>query len=91
MRSPGNTLLGVRMAQAQDKYRALLIEIKRRTKVIDAFLSQQAHAFYVPTTIESSCLQLRKILELIAFGSLVANLDEFSKQHQNSLSIGMHH
>ncbi|MEA3587295.1 hypothetical protein J6I75_02870 [Pseudidiomarina sp. 1APP75-27a] len=70
------------MDQAQDKYRALLIEIKRRTKVVDAFLLQKTHAVYVPTTVESACLQIRKILELIAFGSLVANLDEFSKQHK---------
>ncbi|MCG3695429.1 hypothetical protein ACN09N_01830 [Aliarcobacter butzleri] len=70
------------MDQAQDKYRALLIEIKRRTKVVDAFIFQQTHAVYLPTTIESACLQIRKILELIAFGSLVANLEEFSKQHE---------
>jgi len=70
------------MDQAQDKYRSLLIEIKRRTQVVDAFIFQQAHAVYLPTTIESACLQIRKILELIAFGSLVANLDEFSKQYE---------
>ncbi|MBL4571867.1 MAG: hypothetical protein JKY86_02190 [Gammaproteobacteria bacterium] len=70
------------MEQAQDKYRSLLIEIKHRTKVVDAFIFRQAHAVYLPTTTESVCLQIRKILELIAFGSLIANLEEFSKQHE---------
>jgi len=70
------------MDQAQDKYRLLLIEIKQRTRVVDAFISNQAHAIYVPTTIESACLQIRKILELIAFSSLIANHEKFSKQHE---------
>jgi hypothetical protein len=70
------------MDQAQDKYRSLLIEIKRRTEVADSFIFHKAHAVYLATTVESACLQVRKILELIAFGSLVANLEEFSKQHE---------
>lgn len=70
------------MDKAQDKYRAILIEIKRRTAVIDAFLSGSAHAVYLPTTVESVCLQVRKILELIAFSSLVANIDLYSKQYE---------
>ncbi len=56
-------------------------EIKRRTNVIDFFASQQGHALYQATTIESICLQLRKILELIAMGSLVANKAEYSKAY----------
>jgi hypothetical protein len=55
------------MDKAQDKYRAVLIEIKQRTAVVDAFMFGTVHALYVPTTIESTCLQIRKILELIAF------------------------
>ena len=39
-------------------------------EVIDFFLQGRGSAIYVPTTVETSCLQLRKILELIAFGSL---------------------
>jgi len=53
-------------------------EIKRRTGVVDFFLGGKGHALYQPTTIESICLQLRKILELIAFGSLVANKESYS-------------
>jgi hypothetical protein len=70
------------MDQSQEKYRSLLIEIKKRTQVLDAFIFQQTHAIYLPTTVESACLQVRKILELIAFGSLVANLKHFSRQYQ---------
>lgn len=54
---------------------AQMREIKRRTEVIDFFLHKSGHALYQPTTIESICLQFRKILELIAFSSLIANKD----------------
>lgn len=68
--------------QDVDKYLSILNEIKRRTKVLDAFIFQQTHALYLQTTLESACLQVRKILELIAFGSLVSNNKEFSRQHE---------
>jgi hypothetical protein len=70
------------MDSSQDKYRAVLIEIKRRTAVVDSFLFGQAHALYVPTTVESVCLQIRKILELVAFSSLIANREIYSAQHK---------
>ena len=53
-------------------------ELKLRINVIDFFLSGKGHALYQPPTVESCCLQLRKILELIAFASLVANKDIYS-------------
>jgi hypothetical protein len=61
------------------KYSELMKEIKLRMKVIDFFAIGKGHALYQPTTVESICLQLRKILELIAMGSLVANKEEYSK------------
>ena len=61
------------------KYCGLMEEIKRRTGVISAFGSGDAKALYKATTIEAIYLQFRKILELIALGSLVANKNEFSK------------
>jgi hypothetical protein len=70
------------MDKAQDKYRAVLIEIKQRTAVVDAFMFGTVHALYVPTTIESTCLQIRKILELIAFSSLIANKDIYANQYK---------
>lgn len=61
------------------KYCDLVEEVKKRMVVIDAFISGISHAVYKPTTVESVCLQLRKILELIAMASLVANKEAFSR------------
>jgi len=58
-------------------------EIKHRTNVIDFFLSGKGHALYEPTTLESVGLQIRKILELIAMASLVANKKEYEKVYTN--------
>jgi hypothetical protein len=60
------------------KYCDLMEEIKRRIEVITYFLSGGGHALYQPTTLESACLQIRKILELVAFGSLVANREVYT-------------
>ncbi|MER0204639.1 MAG: hypothetical protein DU480_12460 [Nitrosomonas sp.] len=61
-------------------------EIKRRIKVIDFFLLNTGHALYQATTLESVCLQFRKILELIAFSSLIANKDRYSAVYKNFAS-----
>lgn len=58
-------------------------EIKKRTEVIHAFLNGKCNALYIRTTAESICLQVRKILELIALASLVANKDEYAKNRAN--------
>lgn len=55
------------------KYCSVMDEVKRRTLVIDFFASGAGHAMFQPTTVESIALQFRKILELIAMASLVAN------------------
>jgi hypothetical protein len=60
------------------KYCDLMEEVKRRIAVIDYFIFGKGHALYMPPTLESSCLQLRKVLELIAFGSLVANAEAYA-------------
>ena len=52
-------------------------------EVIDFFLHKGGHALYQPTTTESICLQFRKILELIAFSSLIANKDRYAAVHKN--------
>lgn len=64
-------------------YCNVMEEIKRRTSVIDFFLSGSGHALYEPTTLESIALQIRKILELIAMASLVANKKEYEKAYTN--------
>jgi hypothetical protein len=58
------------------KYCNLMEEVKRRISVIDFFFSRAA--IPRPPTIESIGLQFRKIVELVAFGSLVANRDAYS-------------
>ena len=58
-----------------NKYCQVMEEVKRRTSVVEHFLGQPHHALYQAAAIESACLQVRKILELVAMGSLVANQD----------------
>jgi hypothetical protein len=68
------------------KYCDLMEEVKRRMAVIDFFLAGQGHAIYLPTTIESACLQLRKVLELVVFGSLIANKEAYSNAYSDFAS-----
>ena len=65
------------------KYADCMEEIKKRTEVVDGFLTRKLNAMYVQTTAESVALQIRKILELIALASLVANQSEYSKHRRN--------
>lgn len=58
-------------------------EIRRRTNVTHALLSGRTKTLYHATTVESAALQLRKILELIALGSLVAHVDECAKHYES--------
>lgn len=64
-------------------YCDVMEEVKRRTSVVDFFLTGAGHALYEPTTLESIGLQIRKILELIAMASLVANKKEYEKVYSN--------
>jgi hypothetical protein len=61
-----------------EKYCGLMEEVKLRMGVADHFLTGRGNALYEPPTLESVCFQIRKILELIAFGSLIANRDAYS-------------
>jgi hypothetical protein len=61
------------------KYCNLMDEVKRRTLVMNAFGNRMTTTPFGATNIECVYLQLRKILELIALGSLVANKVAFSK------------
>lgn len=61
-----------------DKYCGVMEEIKLRVTVVQFFLAGKGNALWAPSTIESACLQIRKILELIAFGSLVANKEAYT-------------
>ena len=67
-------------------YALQMREVKRRIEVIDYFLLAGGHALYKPTTIESICLQIRHVLELIAFASLCANQKAYSEVHADFAS-----
>ncbi len=66
-----------------DHYCDVMEEIKKRVEVVNGFLHGGCYTLYMATTLECICLQIRKILELIALGSLVINKKEFSTQHKN--------
>lgn len=63
-----------------DLYITLMNEVKKRTNAITGILKKTNTTTYQATNIEFMCLQLRKILELISLGSLVANKKEFECQ-----------
>lgn len=65
-----------------DLYCNLMDEVKKRTTVIQGFLDGKINAIYPATTIESAALQLRKIMELIALGSLVVNKEEYANNYE---------
>lgn len=64
-------------------YADCMEEVKRRTEVINCFLTGKCNAVYVQTTAESVSLQIRKILELIALASLAANRSEYAKHRKH--------
>jgi len=68
-------------------YCDVMEEIKRRTAVVWSFLNGKSSTIYKATTIESACLQVRKILELIALASLVANKTEFAAQNEKFAKV----
>ena len=70
-------------AELMQKYIACMEEIKKRTEVVTWFVRREIGARYIGTTAESVALQMRKILELIALSSLVANHEEYSKHRAN--------
>ncbi len=59
------------------KYLTLMNEINMRIIAINEILSGKKTTSYIMTNIEFMCLQIRKMLELISMGSLVANKEEF--------------
>lgn len=63
-----------------EKYLELLTEIKGRTIVIEN-LQFNGKKRINDVHVEFACLQIRKILELIAFGSLISNMELYSKEY----------
>lgn len=67
-------------------YTRQMEEIKKRIEVISFFLGMKGSALYVQPTVESICLQFRKVLELIAFASLTANKKAYAAVHKDFAS-----
>lgn len=57
--------------------------IKYRTQAIDDILTKRATTSYIRTNIEFCVLQIRKILELIAFSSLISDAEIYGAQLKN--------
>ena len=66
------------------RYIQCMEEIKNRLVAAWSMFGNNTHTTpFRATNIEFACLQIRKILELIALASLSANKEEYSKQHAN--------
>jgi hypothetical protein len=64
-----------------NRYADCMDEIKKRTEVIFRIIQGGVRTGYGLADVETACLQMRKILELIALASLVANKHEYSQQY----------
>ena len=63
-----------------------MLEVKHRTKVIVSLLSGHTNLGYLPVNVEAVYLQFRKMLELIAFGSLIANREMYARARKKYAS-----
>lgn len=62
-----------------NRYLELMREAKDRMLVVHRLLVGEVTTGFMQTNVEIIYLQYRKVLELIAFGSLIANLDAYAK------------
>ena len=67
----------------EQKYIRCMEEIKKRTEVVRSIVERELHVKYDVTTAETAALQIRKILELIALSSLVANYEKYREKRAN--------
>ncbi len=70
------------------EYVAQMEEIKRRTASIKKLSEIAAGRLYVPVVTECVYLQFRKILELIAMSSLVANRQTMEEMNRSRRKLG---
>lgn len=59
------------------KYLSLMWEAEKRLEVLHAFMRKEITSLYLQATIESEALQIRKLLELISYSSLVAHKEAY--------------
>lgn len=63
-----------------EKYRLMMEEVKLRIDLVDRLMTNKDDLPLRPR-FEFTVLQFRKVLELIAFGSLVANEKVYASTH----------
>ncbi|MCD8520693.1 MAG: hypothetical protein LRY66_17450 [Saccharospirillaceae bacterium] len=66
-------------SRIRKKYLWMMWEIDKRLEVLKALVNGNADVVYLKAKVESEALQLRKILELIAFSSLVAHKEKYKE------------
>ena len=76
------------MENMEQKYMEQMEEIKRRMESIERIVEISTGQLYLPVVTESVYLQFRKILELIAMSSLVANKEAVEKMGRSLRKIG---
>lgn len=76
-------------SRVRRKYLDLMWEAEKRLEVLNGFINKEISSLYLQTTIESEALQLRKVLELIAYASLVAHKEEYENV-RNDISKDWH-
>lgn len=64
-------------SQIRIKYLKLMWEAEKRLEVLKGYVNCDIHSLYLQATIESEALQLRKLLELIAYSSLISHKFEY--------------
>ncbi len=68
-------------SQNLQRYLNQMALIKKRQSVIDNVLNKRTTTGYRYSDVEICVLEIRKIIELIAMGSMVSNIEEYSKLH----------
>ena len=76
------------MGTMEQSYIHQMEEIKRRTESIEKVTSFAHGNLYLPVATESVYLQFRKILELIAMSTLVANKDAMEAMGRSMKKLG---
>ena len=76
------------MEVMQRKYAAQMDEISRRLESIKTISEISVEKLYLPVVTECIYLQFRKILELIAMSSLVANSQAMQKMNRSIRKLG---
>jgi hypothetical protein len=66
-----------------EKYLECMEEVKKRVEVIESLINKTVATPYLITNVEFACIQIRKILELVALSGLVANKSEYQKIKMN--------